>query len=423
MKSALYLISMFLVAVMAPYQLNIVSGEEFDQKLDSFSIDSRRLIAIYSSPYEDIKADESGLTLEEKMNIAEDVVKLHGGRVIKKFSLIAGFVFEGDLRIVRTLETLGFKVYPDRVFTIQATPLVWDKKSMVSEEAALRTSIPTIGANILHSQGVIGDGVIVAVIDTGVQNDHPLLIKPNGMSVVAAEYDATGTGINDYCGKGTGLVYFTGYHGTAVAGVIASQSQRLKGVAPGVSIYDVIVFSPDLDCAFALESDIISGIEWAVLGPDGVLGTGDEADIINLSLGSLTPPWSIEKWYEDADLPPILRALKKAVENGVIVTIAAGNFGGGGGLHNVNYLCAVEGIICVGASDDKNTLYPIDDKVALFSSRGPLGLSKLSPHIVAPGVDIETLVPTETGFSVYPLKGTSFSAPHAAGAAALLLSL
>ena len=131
----------------------------------------------------------------------------------------------------------------------------------------------------------------------------------------------------------------------------------------------------------------------------------------------------MEKWYEGDDAPPIILALRKAVKNGVVVTIAAGNFGGGWGLHNVNYLCAVEGVLCVGASDDKDTQYPIDDTVALFSSRGPLGLSKPSPHIVAPGVNIETLVPTETGFTSYPLSGTSFSAPHAAGAAALLLSL
>ena len=413
--------SLIVLLIIAATSIQPVNSyaEAFTVKAETPSIAPGRFIAVYIGDDSNRREPE----IASRIVDAENLVEVLGGRVVKRFFLINGFAFEGDYKAMKALEALGFKVYPDRIFTLQVTPFTWDSKPRLGENVELRTSVPTIGANILHSQGITGEGVIVAVVDTGIQNDHPQLRRADGTSVVIAEYDATGTGVTDYCGKGSDLVYFGGFHGTAVAGVIASQSQNLRGVAPDASIYDVIVFSPSLGCSGALESDIISGIEWAVLGPDGIPGTGDEADVINLSLGALAAPWALEKWYEGVEAPPILLALRKAVENGIIVTISAGNFGGGWGLHNINYLCAVEGVLCVGASDDNDTQYPIDDVVALFSSRGPLGLSKPSPHIVAPGVNVETLIPTETGFTSYPLSGTSFSAPHVAGAAALLLSL
>jgi len=62
-------------------------------------------------------------------------------------------------------------------------------------------SVKTIGADRLAALGVNGSGVRVAVIDTGVENLHPWLIRKDNVSVVAWEVDATGTGVVDYCGK------------------------------------------------------------------------------------------------------------------------------------------------------------------------------------------------------------------------------
>lgn len=264
-------------------------------------------------------------------------------------------------------------------------------------------SVPTIGADKLHAEGITGEGVIVAVLDTGIDNGHPLLAGR-----VVWEYDATQSGVNDYCGKGT---EYPSIHGTHVAGIIAS-------VAPGAKIYDIIVFSEFSYCYWAFTSDIIRGIEKAIEGPDGVAGTEDDADIINLSLGSLVMPWMAYYIIRGLLWDLLLEVLSNASSTRVVV-VAAGNEGPG--YYSINYMCMAEGVICVGASYDLDTDYRFDDFTAWFSSRGPLVDWSTRPHMLAPGVDILSSVPRELGLEYMELSGTSMAAPHVSGSAALIL--
>jgi len=245
-----------------------------------------------------------------------------------------------------------------------------------------------------------------------------------GRSVVAWEVDATGTGVVDYCGKRIGY-HWGGFHGTHVAGIIAGQHPKTPGVAPGAIIYDVIVFNEETYCLRAYAHDIVRGVELALLGPDGSPNTGDEADVINLSLGFLWPPW----WVVDVRsgrvvVPPLVRVLERAVGMGKVVVVSAGNRAG----HmTINTLCAAQGVICVGSSNQLGTSDRGDDRISRFSSRGPLPWFDVGPTVVAPGERIYSTISTALAAQLrlpepaLEASGTSMAAPHVSGAVALLL--
>jgi subtilisin family serine protease len=355
---------------------------------------------------------------------ARAIVELLGGRVVGELKLLGGLVVEGPSSIARVLEQRGFNVYTDRIlYLVEPLRLPFEAISPM-----LGNGTPTIGAPRLVSMGYNGSGVRVAVIDTGIENLHPWLVRGN-RSVVAWEVDATGTGIVDYCGKRIGF-YWGGVHGTHVAGIIASQYERAPGVAPGVSLYDVIVFPEMVDTMFfgcfrTLASYVLAGIELALLGPDLEPDTGDEADVLSLSLGYIAPPEIQYAIKAGIVKDPVIDALRRAVSKGKVVVVAAGN---AYGLNMINALCLADGVICVGASSHMGTVDTGDDMLAWFSSKGPGPLGTLLPHVVAPGVFIYSSIPTDLAKLYYLpepgdiLSGTSMSTPFVSGSAALLIS-
>ncbi len=172
----------------------------------------------------------------------------------------------------------------------------------------------------------------------------------------------------------------------------------IRGVAPGAWLWNVKVLN---QWGWGYESWVINGIKFASLGQDGLPGTGDEADIINMSLGG--------GWQSDGT-DPVSKAVNLAVERGVTVVVAAGN-NGYSGWFTIATPGVAEKVITVGASAK-------DDTLAGFSSQGPTVDMRIKPDILAPGVDITSAVPYPT----YGTKsGTSMATPHVAGAAALLL--
>ena len=350
---------------------------------------------------------------------ARALVELLGGRVVGELKLLGGLVVEGSPSIARVLEQRGFSVYTDRIlYLVEPLRLPFEAISPM-----LGIGTPAIGAPSLVSMGYDGSGVRVAVIDSGIENLHPWLMR-GGRSVVEWEVDATGTGMEDYCGKRIGW-YWGGIHGTHVAGIIASQYERAPGVAPGVSLYDVIVFTEMFGCFGTLASYVLAGIELALLGPDLEPDTGDEADVLSLSLGYIAPPEMQYAIKAGILKDPVIDALRRAVSKGKVVVVAAGN---AYGLNLINALCLADGVICVGASSHMGTVDPGDDMLAWFSSKGPGPLGALLPHVVAPGVFIYSSIPTDLA-KLYGLpepgdmlSGTSMSTPFVSGSAALLIS-
>jgi len=215
-----------------------------------------------------------------------------------------------------------------------------------------------------------GSGVVVAVIDTGVDATHPDLagrVLP-GYDV----YDATSLGKIDPNG-----------HGTHVAGIIAAAAGNgsgISGLAPAVKILPVRVLD---ETGYGDDSLVAKGVLWAVL---------NGAQVINLSLGG-----------PDRD-PLLADAIDKAVAAGVAVVVAAGNDGLSGS--PVSYPGAHPSVTAVAATST-------NDQRALFSTVGPY------VDVAAPGMSILSTWPSA---SYSYQSGTSMATPYVSAATALVIS-
>jgi len=219
-------------------------------------------------------------------------------------------------------------------------------------------------------------GVIIAVLDTGVELNHPDI--RNKIVSPGRDFVGSGTDASD-----------DHWHGTHVAGIAAAETNNELGIA-GVGWNCTIL--PAKIIAASGEGDygaLILAIYWAV---------DQGAKVINLSLGGEA---------RDEDL---LAALKYAYEHNVVVVAAAGNEAA-----PVLYPAAYDQYCLAVAATDYS------DHRADFSNKGP------EVDVAAPGVDVLSLYPTwdtPEGFAPYVYaSGTSMATPHVAGLAALLKSL
>jgi uncharacterized repeat protein (TIGR01451 family) len=252
--------------------------------------------------------------------------------------------------------------------------------------------IAKIGADrVWRELGVTGSGVVVANIDTGVDWNHPAL-KPRyrGWSGGPAAdhlhnwFDATGEGAvypSDVNG-----------HGTHTMGTIVGEGGI--GVAPGARWMAAKAFNGQ---GYALLSWIHAAFQF-MLAPNG--NPAMAPHIVSNSWGS--DDGSITAFRDD------VRALRAA---GIFAVFANGNRGPAAG--TVGSPASLPEAIGIGASDP-------DDDVARFSSRGPSPFNVIRPHVVAPGVGVLSTFP---GGGYATANGTSMATPHAAGVAALLLSI
>jgi subtilisin family serine protease len=245
-------------------------------------------------------------------------------------------------------------------------------------------SVPQIGAPSAWELGYEGDGVVVAVLDTGVDDAHPDLID----TVVVSE-NFTVDPDGDQVGHGTHVA-------SIIAGSGAASDGLYRGVAPGVSLLSGKVCE-GFGCP---ESSMIAGMQWAA--------AEEGAQVINMSIsGSDTP-----------GLDPLEEAVETlSSQYGALFVIAAGN---DGGFLPVGTAGSTAAALTVGAVDR-------DDNVAYFSSRGLTVDGALKPDITGPGVDIVAAraAGSELGLLVgedyVTVSGTSMATPHVAGAAALVM--
>jgi len=209
--------------------------------------------------------------------------------------------------------------------------------------------------------GYTGEGVKVAIIDTGIAS-HPDLVVSGGVSTV----DYT-TSYEDDQG-----------HGTHVAGIIGAKNNGIGtvGVAPDANLFAVKALD---NTGSGYLSDIIEGIDWSVV---------NKMDIINMSLGTSTASTALEK------------AVNNAYTKGVVVVAAAGN----SAKATVDYPARYSGVIAVSAVDSAL-------KQATFSSYG----KEIS--ITAPGVDITS---TYLNGGTATMSGTSMATPYVVGTLALI---
>jgi subtilisin family serine protease len=272
----------------------------------------------------------------------------------------------------------------------------------------LSGAISVVGADRVQSgldsqTGLSGDGVTIAVIDTGVDYTHPDLggCLGNECKVIDG-YDFVNNDADPMDDQG---------HGTHVAATAAG----LNGIAPGASIIAYKVLAAG---GTGTSSAIIAAIERS-LDPNGDGDASDHYDIISMSLGS----------YAQSASDPMSIAVDRVVDAGVIAVVAAGNRGPR--LETVGSPGIASNAITVGASDS-------NDNIADFSSRGFVEFEDkliLKPDIVAPGVNLcaalaHDIIDDTTrkyfqarscGNNRMAISGTSMATPVVSGVAALLL--
>lgn len=226
------------------------------------------------------------------------------------------------------------------------------------------------GLNLLNVPSLwrtaAGQGIKVAVLDTGIALDHPDLMD----SVIEAkDFTNSPQGVDDIQG-----------HGTHCAGIIAARQNTtgIVGVAPQAELLIAKVLG---DNGSGSGEAIVGGIRWAI---------EQGADIISMSLGAQT------------DIPEIHDEIKAGLVQGAFFVCAAGN----DALNHVDYPAAYDETIAVGSINKQQVLSD-------FSSIGP------EVTIVAPGEDILSTYPPKT---YARLSGTSMAAPFVSGVVALILS-
>ena len=364
------------------------------------------------------KADLSAIKEKEKVKRREKIVKaLEDEAGLTQGPLKALLQGRGAKRVIPLWITnsVAATISPAVISELMSFPGIENIEldgvvpSPVVTPAAASTpewNIAKINAPALWAAGITGAGVVVANMDTGVDINHPD-VQPVWKGGADSWFNPYSDPLNSsYCGAPGSCTLCEldaaapcddSGHGTGTMGVMVGGSAggTTIGVAPGAQWIAVKIF-PSPPARSAQDSIILQGFQWLIGLP-----AGSAPDVINNS-------WGGNAGVCDKTFLYAIEALKAA---GADVVFAAGNAGPGGGTSESPANNA--GSFAVGATYS-------DDTIASFSSRGPSACDgSVFPHVVAPGVGIRT---ASTNGRYALGQGTSFSAPHVAGAAALLLS-
>jgi serine protease AprX len=274
---------------------------------------------------------------------------------------------------------------PNAIKVLAARPdvqMIWLDEEV---HTLLDVSVPLLQVPQVWAEGFTGKGVVVGIVDTGIDHNHP-----DVTGRIKASKDFTGEGDLDNNG-----------HGTHVAGIVggtgAASNNKYRGVAYECEYVIAKVLRGN---GGGLMSDVIAGLEYCL---------DQGAQVINLSLGGGSA---------NDGTDAISVACDNAVNEGIVLCVAAGN--SGPGASTVGSPACARNVITIGATDKQ-------DGIASYSSRGPTSDGRVKPDVCFPGSSITSARAKNTAMGI-PLNdfyttasGTSMATPHATGTCALLL--
>ena len=353
----------------------------------------------------------------------------------------AGGTVTGDLSVIRAVTALLDSRELEALRAASAPGLTIYADSKVRASSAPRGTLPEtwypseVAAQELQVGGITGTGVTVAVVDSGLWNQHgPDQSAPGRTaSRIVGQYDviaasqqtattqllsAAGSAVAPYSAN----INDPYGHGTHVASIIASSgvatTGNFQGVAPGVNLVAVRVLDQNGEGSY---SNVIAGIQWVMSQKARY-----NIRVMNLSL-SATPQ---SFYWQD----PLNQAVMAAWNAGIVVVVAAGNRGPApmtiGVPGNVPY------VITVGAVTDN--YYPMQSsryKLASFSSAGPTYEGFVKPEVVAMGGHILAYAPdngtlatefpqwVDMPYDDFTMSGTSQATAVTSGVVALMLEV
>lgn len=326
---------------------------------------------------------------------------------------LIGEVKSGQMRVIHEYDYIPFMALEvDRVAfeALQKNPIVIGIEEDVLMKPMLQESVPLIGADDVWLEGVTGAGQVVAILDTGVDKNHPALagkvVEEACYSTTNADYGSESLcpgGVQITTAENSALPYATNCpiggcdHGTHVAGIVSANNDVIQGVAKDSKLIAIQVFSLINGSSLgSWSTDQIKGLE-------RVYALKDTYNIasVNLSLGSE------EVYSTTCDNLLGNQAYKQAVDNlrdvGIATIAASGNTWSSTGISSP---ACISSVISVGATTKL-------DQVASYSNSSNL------LDLLAPGTLINSSIPD---IRYKEESGTSMATPHVAGAWALLKS-
>jgi serine protease AprX len=354
-----------------------------------------RVIAQKSGPSADIAAATRSL----------------GGVVLKELSIIDAYVAEMEASAAVRLAADPAVRWVSLDGPVEST--AWSfggtTESTACEGCPANTYLDTLNVRRVWQMGYDGQGVGVAVIDSGID-------MTTDFGLFGWRVTRRITFVDDF-----ELVDMANGHGSHVAGIIGGDGRlsagRYTGVAPGVNLYSLRVSRADGSTS---EADVVEALQWVYDNRDST-----NIRVVNLSLNSTT-----EGSYHNS---PINAAAEILWLNGIVVIASAGNTDETLGYDSIKAAPANDPfVITVGASLEQGTADRGDDTIAGFSAMGKTLDGYIKPDILAPGKDIISTLslvsnwryryPERTvDYFYFRLSGTSMAAPMVTGAVALML--
>lgn len=324
------------------------------------------------------------LIIEGVLNPKDENLICSIARIKYKLPIINSFVIEIDENNIDKLKNiLNIKTFLENThITMQ-----------------MDTARKTVKADFEHNY--TGKDIGIAILDTGIDLLEDFT-KPRNRIIAFKDF------INNRARP-----YDDNGHGTHVSGICGGNgfksNGKYKGIAINSNLIGVKILNEDgKGNAF----DVLAGIQWVLNNKNKY-----NIKILNLSIGTTAT----------SSNDPLVKAVEGAWDNGLIVTIAAGNAGPKSG--SISSPAISKKVITIGSSDDSNKSMIAGNTLVNFSGRGPTLDCVIKPDILAPGVSITSCMSKgakDDKLNIldnyyFSLSGTSMSTPIVTGAIALLL--